>query len=157
MIWTAAFWKGAAERGIKTFFQTFVAVAAIGGIGSTLGLGGVNWVADASIAAVATVLSIATSIGNADFTAGAPAVPAIFPPKQAGPLVTVITQPTTGNTNPVSVSSNYPPATTVPFLNPTPVQTVDPVPDASPAPTVAPVPAPTGDPASFAPPVAPVA
>jgi hypothetical protein len=70
MIWTKKFWKGASERAVKTFFQTFVAVVGVGGIGSTVGLGQVNWLTDGSISIVAAILSIATSIGNADFTSG---------------------------------------------------------------------------------------
>lgn len=73
-MFTASFWKGAAERGIKTFLQSFVAVliasAGADAIGVTAGLGDVNWVSAASVAALATILSLATSIGNADFTAG---------------------------------------------------------------------------------------
>lgn len=68
------FWLGAAERGIKTFLQSFVAVlvmsAGADAIGVTAGLGSVNWIDAASVAALATFLSLATSIGNADFTAG---------------------------------------------------------------------------------------
>lgn len=71
-MWKLAFWKGAGERAIKTFFQTFVAVVGVTGIGVSVGVGQVDWLTAASVAAVATVLSIATSIGNADFTAGAP-------------------------------------------------------------------------------------
>lgn len=75
MIWTKKFWKGAAERGIKTFFQTGVAVAiAIVGadaVGISAGLFDVAWQDVLSVSALATVLSVATSLGNADFTAGA--------------------------------------------------------------------------------------
>lgn len=71
MIWTKAFWKGLGERAIKTFFQSGVAaVAALGIEAGVNGIADVNWVTVASIAALATVLSAATSIGNADFTAG---------------------------------------------------------------------------------------
>ena len=42
------------------------------GIGVSIGIGEVDWLAAASVAAVATVLSVATSIGNASFTAGVP-------------------------------------------------------------------------------------
>ena len=69
-MWTLAFWKGAGERAIKTFFQTFVAVVGVTGIGVSIGIGEVDWLAAASVAAVATVLSVATSIGNSSFTAG---------------------------------------------------------------------------------------
>lgn len=73
MITTAAFWRGAAERALKTFFQTFVAVilGSLGAetIGVTAGLLDVSWLAALSVAGLAAVLSVATSIGNADFTA----------------------------------------------------------------------------------------
>lgn len=65
MIWTKEFWKGCAERAIKTFFQSAAASIAVG-----VGIDEVNWVGIGSIATVATILSIATSIGNANFTAG---------------------------------------------------------------------------------------
>ena len=75
-MFTADFWKGALERAVKTFLQSFVAVliasAGADAIGVTAGLGDVNWLSAASVAALATILSIATSVGNADFTAGAP-------------------------------------------------------------------------------------
>lgn len=71
MIWTLAFWKGAAERAIKTFLQVFVAVVGVAGIGSTVGVTDVDWIAALSIALVSTVLSVATSVVNADFVAGA--------------------------------------------------------------------------------------
>lgn len=74
MIWTVRFWKGAAERAIKTFFQTFVAVVAAGvgadAVGVTAALGDVGWGAAASVAGLAAVLSVATSLGDADFAAG---------------------------------------------------------------------------------------
>jgi hypothetical protein len=71
---TKDFWKGAAERAVKTFLQTFVAVvvAQVGAdaVGATAGLEVVGWLPALSVAALATVLSVATSVGNADFTAG---------------------------------------------------------------------------------------
>lgn len=69
-MWTAAFWKGAGERAIKTAAQTFVAVVGVTGVGTTLGFGQVNWITDLSVTGVATILSFVTSIGNASFTAG---------------------------------------------------------------------------------------
>lgn len=70
MIWTKAFWKGAAERAIKTFAQSLVAVIAVG----TTGLFEIEWVSALSIAGAATLASVLTSIGNADFVAGVPEV-----------------------------------------------------------------------------------
>ena len=73
-MWTKSFWKGAGERAVKTFLQTFVAVAITGvgaeAIGATAGLLDIAWLDAASVALVATILSLATSIGNSEFTAG---------------------------------------------------------------------------------------
>lgn len=73
-MWTVAFWKGAGERAIKTFLQTFTAVAIVGvgadAVGATAGLLDVAWLDAASVALTATILSVGMSAGNADFTAG---------------------------------------------------------------------------------------
>jgi hypothetical protein len=73
-MFTKAFWIGAAERAVKTFLQTFVAVAIAGvgadAVGITAGLQDVSWLAALSVAALATILSLATSAGNASFTEG---------------------------------------------------------------------------------------
>ena len=66
MIWTGAFWRGAAERAIKTFAQALAAALGTGAIGIL----DVNWAGALSIALIATILSVLTSVGNADFTAG---------------------------------------------------------------------------------------
>ena len=66
MIWTKAFWKGAGERAVKTFFQTFVALIGT----SAVILQDVDWLFIGSGSILAAILSLATSIGNADFTAG---------------------------------------------------------------------------------------
>lgn len=65
-MWTASFWKGAGERAIKTFFQTFVALIGT----SAVLVQDVNWLMIVSGSVLATILSLATSIGNADFTSG---------------------------------------------------------------------------------------
>ena len=67
MIWTSAFWRGAMERAVKTFAQALVAVIGVGAVG----LLDVDWLGALSAALLATVISVLTSIGNADFTAGA--------------------------------------------------------------------------------------
>lgn len=66
MITTRAFWKGAAERMLKTATQSLLAVIGVGG----LGVLDVDWIGALSVAAVATLASLLTSIGNAEFTAG---------------------------------------------------------------------------------------
>lgn len=75
---TKKFWKGAAERGVKTFAQTWVAVVTIGIGSEAVGVGGVLTgdlaLTGLAVAGTATLLSVATSIGSADFTAGEPPV-----------------------------------------------------------------------------------
>ena len=66
MLWSIAFWRGAAERAVKTFAQSLVAVIGVGAVG----LLDVDWLGALSAATLATVISLLTSIGNADFTAG---------------------------------------------------------------------------------------
>lgn len=72
-IWTKAFWKGALDRAIKTFFQTFVAVLITGvgaeAVGVSAGILDAPWLAALSVSALATFLSVATAVGNADNTA----------------------------------------------------------------------------------------
>lgn len=74
MIWSLAFWKGAGERAIKTFAQVLGAVITVN-VGTDLvpsaGVDAINWLGALSITGVAVILSVLTSIGNADFTAGA--------------------------------------------------------------------------------------
>lgn len=76
---TAAFWKGALERAVKTFVQTTVA-SLIAFVGAATTAWEVDWLTGAysavGIGLLAAFLSLATSLGNADFTAGA----AITPP-----------------------------------------------------------------------------
>ena len=67
MIWSVSFWRGAGERAVKTFAQALVAVIGVGAVG----LLDVDWIGALSAALLATVVSVLTSIGNADFTAGA--------------------------------------------------------------------------------------
>lgn len=63
---TSAFWKGAAERAIKTFAQALLGVL----MGGASGLLDVDWVAALSVAGLATVGSVLTSLATPDFTAG---------------------------------------------------------------------------------------
>ena len=66
---TRAFWKGAAERAVKTFAQALLGVLT----GGATGILDVDWLAALSVAGLATVVSLLTSISAPDFTAGAPA------------------------------------------------------------------------------------
>ncbi|WP_199700430.1 holin [Galactobacter valiniphilus] len=59
-MFTIAFWKGAAERAIKTFAQSLL--GSIGGTG--IAFGAVQWGLALSIAALATLASVLTSIVN---------------------------------------------------------------------------------------------
>lgn len=60
-MWTKAFWIDAGERAVKTFAQA--AVAAIGA--NALGVLDVDWVALGSVAALAAIVSVLTSIASA--------------------------------------------------------------------------------------------
>ncbi|MBF4549215.1 holin [Pseudoclavibacter sp. VKM Ac-2888] len=72
-LWSVSFWRGTGERAIKTAAQAFVATLTVS-TGAELipavSVEGINWLAVASVTGVATILSVGTSIGNADFTAG---------------------------------------------------------------------------------------
>lgn len=72
MITTKAFWAGAAERAIKTFLQTFVATLGVvlTGIVTPEAFSSAPWATSAITAGLAALLSLATSVGNASFTAG---------------------------------------------------------------------------------------
>lgn len=60
-MWTTLFWLGTLERAIKTFAQVLVALLSADG----LGLHTAPWGAAVSIAGMAAVLSVLTSIASA--------------------------------------------------------------------------------------------
>ena len=66
MIGTKAWALGALERALKTAAQTLLALIGTESVGITQ----LDWPGLLSVAAAATVLSVLTSIVNADFTAG---------------------------------------------------------------------------------------
>jgi len=65
VLFTLAFWKGAGERAIKTFAQSL-----LGGFTVTAPIVEQPWLIALGVAATATLLSLLTSIGTADFVAG---------------------------------------------------------------------------------------
>ena len=69
-MWTADFWKAIAERAIKTFAQAAAAMLVAAGVG----LLDADWVAVASVAGMAAVVSVLTSIGSAAATDGSPSL-----------------------------------------------------------------------------------
>lgn len=70
------FWLGVFERALKTFVQTFVAVLGVtAGVTYTAeSFRGLPWESALITAAVAAILSVATSFGNPSFVAGKPKV-----------------------------------------------------------------------------------
>lgn len=87
------FWLGLLERALKTFIQTFVAVLGVtAGVTYTAeSFRGLPWESALITAAVAAVLSVATSFGNPTFVAGKPKVAPVVdaglvPPDDEGML-----------------------------------------------------------------------
>lgn len=58
-LWSKDWWEAAGTRAIKTFAQTFVGSVAVG-----MAISDINWLTVASISAVASVLSLMTSIAG---------------------------------------------------------------------------------------------
>ena len=58
-LWSKSWWKAAGTRAIKTFAQTFVGSITVG-----LAISDINWVTVASVAAVAAVFSLMTSVAG---------------------------------------------------------------------------------------------
>lgn len=73
LMFTKKWLKGAAERAVKTAAQVLGAWILLA-TGTELipeaGIHQIDWATGLSLTASATVLSVITSIGNADFTAG---------------------------------------------------------------------------------------
>ena len=70
---TKKFWKGAGERALKTFLQTSIAslMAVAGSAATAWEISWLNTTYDAlGVGLLAAILSVGTSVGNADFTAG---------------------------------------------------------------------------------------
>lgn len=59
---TAAFWKAAAERAVKTFAQALLATLTLSS--APLDVLAINWVGVVSVAVGATVLSLLTSLAG---------------------------------------------------------------------------------------------
>lgn len=66
------FWRGCFERALKTFIQTFIATLGVGaGVVYTVdNFRGLPWLSALITAAIAAILSVATSLGSPDFVAG---------------------------------------------------------------------------------------
>jgi hypothetical protein len=66
-MWSAAFWKASAERAVKTFAQAFAAYL----VAEATGILDIDWTTGASVAGLATLLSVLTSVGSDAITTGA--------------------------------------------------------------------------------------
>ena len=69
-VFTAPFWRAAIERAVRTLAQTIVALL---GTGAT-GLLDVDWVQALSVAALAALLSVLTSLAAAGVGPGGPSL-----------------------------------------------------------------------------------
>lgn len=67
------FWRGCFERALKTFIQTFIATLGVGAgaVYTVDSVRGLPWLSALITAAVAAILSVATSLGSPTFVAGA--------------------------------------------------------------------------------------
>lgn len=65
-MWTSKFWKAAGERAVKTFAQALVAAIGAG----AAGVADVDWLQAVSVAGLAAVISVLTSIGSTQVTGG---------------------------------------------------------------------------------------
>lgn len=72
-MWTLTFWKAVVERAIKTFAQAAAAML----IGDGIGLLDINWLSVGSVAGLATVVSILTSVATAGLSDGNPSVASV--------------------------------------------------------------------------------
>lgn len=66
-MWTGQFWKRAFERAVKTFAQVMVALLTVGGVAAAAdapGILDVNWVGALSVAGLAFIVSLLTSLGS---------------------------------------------------------------------------------------------
>jgi hypothetical protein len=82
-MFTLAFWKAAGERAVKTFAQSFIASLAV-----AYGLEGVDWKAALSAAALATLLSVLSSVASSQIGGPGPSVvdaEKLNPPPPADP------------------------------------------------------------------------
>jgi hypothetical protein len=70
MLTTTAFWKAAAERAVKTFAQTAAALLT----GAATGLLEVDWVQIGSVAGLAALVSLLTSVGSDVVTGSGPSL-----------------------------------------------------------------------------------
>lgn len=81
-MWTADFWRATAERALKTFAQTLVALLAAG----KLDLIHAPWIDSLSAAGMATLLSVLTSVASGAATGGSPSLTnaEVLPEQDAG-------------------------------------------------------------------------
>ncbi|SDR76114.1 holin [Corynebacterium timonense] len=84
-MFATTFWKGAAERAVKTFAQSLVAAI---GVGTAVPVWELGWEEMLGIAATATVLSVLTSIASAGAAEpGTPSLVTTTEPRDTDALV----------------------------------------------------------------------
>ena len=69
-MWTLAFWRAAFERAVKTFCQTFAALLVADGTGILDS----DWIPKLSIAGMAALVSVLTSVGSDAATGTGPSL-----------------------------------------------------------------------------------
>jgi len=86
---TSSFWRAALERALKTFAQALAALLSAGGFG----LLQVDWANALSMAALAAVVSVLTSVASTQVGGPGPSLGAEIPVESAGLGRPVASQP----------------------------------------------------------------
>lgn len=92
-MWSVKWWKDVGERAIRTFIAAFGAWLTVAS--TTVGIDDLNWLRGLALAGVATVITVAGSIGTHGVTGNGPSFTSVYKddPDKTQPIL----QPVRGN------------------------------------------------------------
>lgn len=82
-MWTVKWWKDVGERAIRTFIASFGAWLTVAS--SNVGIDQLNWLRGLALAGIATIISIAASIGTHSVTGNGPSFTSVYKDKNIDP------------------------------------------------------------------------